>query len=414
MSTRRSIVLGWVRARLFVISGAIALAVAVPEAGASKAPPEPLQIANSTLTQSGQQISWSVLLTQPFSPGGLAGDHRSLCLLVERTKDGSVTAEVCVAGPRSRKGSRALKSPFRVSVASVTSTGVGRAHLISAGVSRAGSRQLTATFTPASIGIGYRPTRWQTSSTLKAAGCAPTTTGSAVCQTLFPRRPALADLHSPQVAGCVASGAPFVNSGPSNEGKVVALTFDDGPWVQTAQFLKVLEHYHVVATFFEIGENIATYGEGGAIERRMLADGDMIGDHTWSHPDVAGGGAFARDQIVRAAAAIRSATHGFTPCLFRAPYGAVSPALFAVTKSLGFKTIQWSVDPTDWARPGTAAIEERVLSHVHPGSIVLQHDGGGDRSETLAALPDEIQTLKRRGYRFETITQLFGMKLLYR
>lgn len=92
----------------------------------------------------------------------------------------------------------------------------------------------------------------------------------------------------------------------------------------------------------------------------------------------------------------------------------MSPALFAVATSLGFKTIQWDVDPTDWARPGTVAIEQRVLSHVHAGAIVLQHDGGGDRSETLAALPTEIRTLQRRGYRFETVTQLLGMRLLYR
>lgn len=383
------------------------LVVAVPNADASKPARQPLQVASTTFTQDGQQLTWSVELKQPFSPGALAHDNRTLCLVIEDAKGGQASAQVCLAGPRPGSGAP------RLEVAPVTGKGAGTAHFISATVKRSSSRQLSASFTPASIGIGWRATRWQVSSTLKAAACT-ASKGSAVCQDLFPRRPALAKLHAPQLVGCVPSGAPFVNSGPSNQGKVVALTFDDGPWVQTAQFLKVLEHYQVPATFFEIGEQISTYGEGGAIERRMLADGDMIGDHTWSHPDVSGGGTFARDQIIRAAAAIKTATHGFQPCLFRAPYGSVSSALFAVTRSLGFKTIQWDVDPTDWARPGTAAIEQRVLSHVHPGAIVLQHDGGGDRSETLAALPDEIQTLKSRGYRFETITQLFGMKLLYR
>ncbi len=398
-----------VRARLLLISIVVAFAAVVPDtAAAGKSAPQPLQVSSSTLIQAGRQLTWTLVLAQPFSPGALARDKRSVCLLIERARGGRVTAQVCLAGPR--HGGR---SP-RLDVAQVTPTGTGVPHLIAATVSRSGARQLKATFTPASIGIGYRPTRWQVSSTLQAPPCATAGPGQTSCQTLFPRRPALARLHTPRLVGCVASGAPFVTSGPANRGKVVALTFDDGPWVQTAQFLRVLEHYHVQATFFEVGEYIATYGQGGAIERRMLADGDMIGDHTWSHPDVAGGGALARGQIIRAAAAIRSATHGFEPCLFRAPYGAVSSALFSVTTSLGFKTIQWDVDPTDWARPGTAAIEERVLSQVHPGAIVLQHDGGGDRSETLAALPDEIQTLKRRGYRFVTITQLFGMRLLYR
>jgi peptidoglycan-N-acetylglucosamine deacetylase len=397
-----------VRARILLILSAAVLVVAVPNAGASKPARQPLQVTSTTFTQDGQQVTWAVNLQQPFSPGALAGDNRTLCLLIEGAKDGRVSAQVCVVGPKAGSGTP------RLTVSPVTGKGAGKARFISATVKRKSSHQLSATFTPASIGIGWRATRWQVSSTLKAAACTASKSSSAVCQDLFPRQPALAKLHTPQLVGCVASGAPFVNSGPSNLGKVVALTFDDGPWVQTAQFLNVLEHYHVPATFFEIGEQISTYGEGGAIERRMLADGDMIGDHTWSHPDVSGGGTFARDQIIRAAAAIKTATHGFQPCLFRAPYGAVSSALFAVTRSLGFKTIQWDVDPTDWARPGTAAIEQRVLSHVHPGSIVLQHDGGGDRSETLAALPDEIQTLKSRGYRFETITQLFGMKLLYR
>ena len=112
--------------------------------------------------------------------------------------------------------------------------------------------------------------------------------------------------------------------------------------------------------------------------------------------------------------AIKGATHGFEPCLFRAPYGATSPGLISVASSMGFKTIQWDIDPRDWARPGTGAIYGNVVANAHPGAIILQHDGGGDRSETLAALPQEIQTLRSRGYKFVTITQLFGMRLLYR
>jgi peptidoglycan/xylan/chitin deacetylase (PgdA/CDA1 family) len=195
---------------------------------------------------------------------------------------------------------------------------------------------------------------------------------------------------------------------------MIALTFDDGPWYDTGQFLAVLEHDHVPATFFEIGQEIATYGEGGAIERRMLADGDMLGDHTWSHPDVSGDGSFARVQIEMTAAAIRTATRGFTPCLFRAPYGAVSSALIGEARSLGFTTIQWDVDPRDWALPGADAIYQTVVGDAHNGAIVLQHDGGGNRSETLAALPREIATLRARGYQFVTVTELLGLRLIYK
>jgi peptidoglycan/xylan/chitin deacetylase (PgdA/CDA1 family) len=202
--------------------------------------------------------------------------------------------------------------------------------------------------------------------------------------------------------------------GITTRNREIALTFDDGPWSQTPQFLALLERYRVAATFFEVGEHIAQYGEGGAIERRMLADGDMIGDHTWSHLAVAGGGPLAASQIEDAAAAIRKATGGFTPCLFRAPFGSVSPALIAQARSLGFTTIQWDIDPRDWALPGVGAIEDNVLANAHPGAIVIMHDGGGNRSETLSALPHIIDTLRARGYTFVTVTQLLGQHLIYR
>jgi peptidoglycan-N-acetylglucosamine deacetylase len=280
-------------------------------------------------------------------------------------------------------------------------------------VARASSRELTATFLPASVGLSYGPLHWQVISTLRSRSCVPAQPHRVGCLALFPRAPALAKLHTPQVVGCVPSGAPFVFNGPSSR-REIALTFDDGPWPDTPQFLDILEHEHVQATFFEIGEQISVYGEGGAIERRMLADGDMIGDHTWSHPDVAGAGTFAFDQISEAAGAIRQATGGFTPCLFRAPYGDVSGALISEARSMGFTTIQWDIDPRDWALPGTGAIYQNVVSNAHPGAIVIQHDGGGNRSETLAALPHEIDTLRSEGYQFVTVTQLLGQRLIYR
>jgi peptidoglycan/xylan/chitin deacetylase (PgdA/CDA1 family) len=101
------------------------------------------------------------------------------------------------------------------------------------------------------------------------------------------------------------------------------------------------------------------------------------------------------------------------PCLFRAPQGATSPALIAEARRFGFTTVDWSVDPRDWSRPGANAIYDRVLSAVTPGAIVIQHDGGGDRSQTLAALPREIDTLRRRGYRFVTVTQLLGLRMIF-
>jgi peptidoglycan/xylan/chitin deacetylase (PgdA/CDA1 family) len=345
-------------------------------------------------------------MNTPFAPAGLAGAGRSLCLLLERAS-GSVSGQLCVAGPAGASGST------RLLYQRISRSGPGTPVKVAATITRAGSRSLTASFRPTSFGVPYRDVHWQVINTLKPPACTPPQPNGVGCLTLYPSKPALAKWHTPQLVGCQPSGPAYVTNGARNR-RVVALTFDDGPWYDTPQFLNVLERYHVVATFFEIGEQISTYGKGGAVERRMLADGDMVGDHTWSHPNVSRGGPFAAGQIARTAAAIRSATHGFRPCLFRAPYGAVSSALTGEARSMGFTTIQWDVDPTDWARPGTGAIYSRVVGGARPGSIILQHDGGGNRSETLAALPQEIQTLRKRGYTFETVTQLLGQRLIYR
>jgi peptidoglycan/xylan/chitin deacetylase (PgdA/CDA1 family) len=390
-----------------LITFGAAVAASAPVAGAAPAASQPLAVESSSLTQNAQQVTWKLRLATPFSPAALAGAGRSLCLLLERPAGRSVFGQLCVAGPR--PGGRHPRIQFQT----ITRDGPGKAEAIDATVRRPSSRALTATFTPTTFGLTYKPVRWQVISTLKPPACTPPKPNRVGCLSLFPAKPAVFKLHVAQLVGCVPSGAPFVNHGPGDK-RVVALTFDDGPWYDTPQVVSILERYHVPATFFQIGEQISTFGQGGALERRMLADGDMIGDHTWSHPNVAAGGSFARSQIQRTADAIRQATHGFTPCLFRAPYGATGPALISLVQSMGFKAIQWDIDPRDWARPGAGAIYSIVVGNAHPGAIVLQHDGGGDRSETVAALPQEIRTLQRRGYQFVTVTQLFGMKLLYK
>lgn len=391
------------------ISG-VAVSVAAPGAGAARRPRvsrRPLAIHSASLTQSGQRLVWTVELDHRFSPAALAQARRSLCLLFERPGNGSVAGQLCIVPP-ARKGGNA-----RVAYAPITRKGPGMPKIIPASISRSGAHDFTASFLPRDAGRPYASLRWQVISTLRPPACKPPKANKIGCFTKFPSRPTLTRMHTPQVVGCVPRGAPFVNSIDTSR-KEIALTFDDGPWILTSKFLDVLESKHVVATFFEVGEYIPTYGDGGAIERRMLRDGDMIGDHTWSHADVSGDGAGGASQISRAADEIRSVTHGFTPCLFRAPGGAVSSALISEARSMGFTTIQWSVDPRDWATPGTDSIYNTVVRNAHSGSIVLQHDGGGPRSETLAALPREIDTLRRAGYTFVTVTQLLGQKLIYK
>lgn len=390
--------------KVFLATLVAALFVWVATAGASDVRHRPFHIRRASLTQDGQDLIWHVVLGHPFSPDGLKSTRRSLCLQLEHPKRRTAFAVLCL-GP-GRRGKN-----MRLNYMKVTRRGRGHARVIHALLSRGSTSSLTAQFLPAEAGLAYGPpVRWQVLTTLRPPACHPKTHNPLGCTSIYPAKAALTRLHTPRLVSCVPSGSSYVTSVPTNR-KVVALTFDDGPWPDTPQFLDILERDHVHATFFQIGEQVSTYGQ--SVDARMLRDGDMIGDHTWNHANVSGAGSFAPWEISRTAAAIRDMT-GFTPCLFRAPGGAVSGALISEARSMGFTTIEWSVDPRDWARPGTGAIYSTVVNGARPGAIILQHDGGGDRSETLAALPQEIATLKSRGYQFETVTQLLGQRLIYK
>ncbi|MFL5861702.1 MAG: polysaccharide deacetylase family protein [Solirubrobacteraceae bacterium] len=391
-----------------LVVGLSATVVAAASAHISRVSSAPLQVQSASLEQSGQNVTWSLQMGAPFSPGGLRAAGRSVCLLIEGIRDHETAGQLCVTGPSA--GGRTARLEYRPVLGAGTGQ-LGPSSLIAASVTRPGSRQLTATFVPAAIGVTYTAVRWQVRSAVAPTRCV--ASAGTACTALYPALPALARLHTPRAVSCTDAGPPFV-AGTATTRRQIALTFDDGPWYQTPQFVSLLEHDSVPATFFEVGEHISEFGEGGAIERRMLADGDMIGDHTWSHVDVAGAGSRAAGQIEDTAVAVRKATDGFTPCLFRAPGGSVSSPLIAEARSLGFTTIQWDIDPRDWARPGVREIESNVLANAHPGAIVIMHDGGGDRSQTLAALPDIIATLRARGYTFVTVTQLLGERVIYR
>jgi peptidoglycan/xylan/chitin deacetylase (PgdA/CDA1 family) len=417
MSSPGSIVRPRVRARLLGILAATALlgwAIGVPAAARSASAPKPSTVVSASVSQSAQQIVWRVKLSVPFSPAQMKRDHRSLCLALERPGQANLTGQASLSGLLCVIPPRPGHASPRLVYEQVKRGTVGRARVVNATLRRPSTRELTASFQPSAYGsAAYDSFRWQVRTTVASPACTPVPPNAAGCVALFPARPQPARLHTPQLVGCVPAGPDYVTNG-SRRVHELALTFDDGPWYDTPQFLDVLERYNVPATFFQIGEEVPVYGgRGGAVERRILADGDMIGDHTWNHADVSGGGGFAAGEISEAAHAIRAAT-GFTPCLFRAPGGAVSRGLEAEARSMGFTTIEWDVDPRDWATPGTASIYDTVTSTARNGSIILQHDGGGNRSETLAALPHEIETFKREGYRFVTVTQMLGQRLLYK
>lgn len=180
----------------------------------------------------------------------------------------------------------------------------------------------------------------------------------------------------------------------------IALTIDDGPNpVYTPQILRLLEKYQVIATFSMIGIEVQAYP---AVAREVAAAGHTIANHTWTHIDLAWmPPAVVADQINRATGMIHNAT-GRVPGLFRAPYGAWSPAVLRQCAQVGMTPLDWDVDPRDWARPGVAAIIRNIMRNTRTGSIILEHDGGGNRSQTVAALKVVLPRLLAAGYNFTT------------
>ena len=180
----------------------------------------------------------------------------------------------------------------------------------------------------------------------------------------------------------------------------IALTIDDGPDpAYTPQVLQLLHKYQVTATFSMIGLHVAAYPD----LVRMVADaGHQIANHTWTHADLARSPAhLVHSELARASQAIHAAT-GVQPGLFRAPYGAWSAAVIRQCEHMRMIPLAWSVDPRDWARPGTRSIVRNIMHNTRPGSIILEHDGGGNRAQTVAALGIVLPRLLDEGYHFRT------------
>ncbi len=188
-------------------------------------------------------------------------------------------------------------------------------------------------------------------------------------------------------------------TGGSGDAPVVALTFDDGPHgTFTPRVLDILARYRVPATFFCVGMNAAAYP---GLVGRALAEGHGVGNHTWSHPYLPD---LTRDELLRQVEATSTALGSAR--LFRPPYGSRTPQVLEWLAGAGMTTVLWDVDGRDWAAPGVPAITSEIRAATRNGSIILMHDGGGDRTQTVEALPVVLEDLLGRGYRFVTVPDL--------
>ncbi len=346
------------------------------------------------LGQLASSLKFSFTTGRPFSLSLLSGrGDRTVCVDLVQRGHSSRGERVCLIG---RSGRHAL---YRLPLA----PGGPKPKFVTGSVRMLRPATAEVTFAYADVGLRAGRIDWSAGSVWKGrAACVH------LCRDAVPdsgRASSRIDRFT--LDGCTAAGPSQRFNGPA-AGKMVALTFDDGPSLYTPQVLAVLGRYGAHATFFEIGRQV---GGLAATSRAVIRAGDVVGDHTWSHPVLDAANTAA--QIRPTQAAIRKAT-GFTPCLLRPPYGTAPADVVRIARGQGLLTIQWDVDPADWSRPGTSVIAQRVLSAVHPGAIVIMHDGGGDRSETVAALKTIVPTLIARGYRLVTVPQLLGLAAAYR
>ena len=363
----------------------------------------PLDILSAQMGQAGPQLVLSLRTAGIWTPGQLAEQPgRSVCTTLFAKDDEDPASRICVSN---REGAPSLE---------LTRYRDGRAQAprpMAGEIRRRKLRLLEARFSLRDAKLPLGKFRWQVATGWagEPGGCPPASFPVAQCTDQLPDKgTSPGKVTEPLLLGCTWSEPNYVLNGPRVD-RVVALTFDDGPSPYTARILDILKRFKARGTFFVVGENVV---ERPGDLQRILREGHSVANHTFTHVSIAEADAAAVRQLDRTTAAIREAT-SFTPCLFRPPFGSKSAKSIALTKRKGMKTIGWDVDTSDFEQPGAQAITRTALSQAKPGSIVLMHDGGGPRDQTVQALPAILRGLRAKGYRFVTVDQLLDVKGRY-
>lgn len=349
------------------------------------------------LSQSGRALAVGIetdhrLALRSFGrrPDFNSRNARFLCLeLGHAGKRGK--ARICLGGPRGtyRQAGVTRLGPGGKVVSRIT---------VRVRLRRIAGRRLSLSLDPRRA--GFAPGRYRWRMLLSDRKC-----GEHPCRSAYPAgRLGTFRLRPVRAVGCTGGNGELVLHGPRH-GKRVALTFDDGPGPDTPAVLRTLRHFRVKATFFMLGMQVNLYP---SLARKVLRAGHEVATHSSVHALLPG--------YSDIAASVRTIRHrtGFRPCLFRPPYGATSSSLIASARRARLKAVNWDVDTNDWRLPGPGAIQAAITGGVRPGSIVLMHDAGGPRGQTVAALPGAIRSLRRHGYRFVTVSGLLGNRVIYR
>ena len=187
---------------------------------------------------------------------------------------------------------------------------------------------------------------------------------------------------------------------PDGHGQSVSLTFDDGPSARfTPQILALLNQAHAPATFCMIGRQVAALA---VLVQQEIAAGDLLCDHSRDH-DLQmrrRGVAYETSEVNDGLRAIQAVAPGVPVLFYRQPGGLWDPNVLQAAAQAGLAPLRWTDDPRDWSRPGTVMIAQRILAQLRPGGVVLMHDGGGDRTETVEALTWLLRALPAANWTF--------------
>jgi peptidoglycan/xylan/chitin deacetylase (PgdA/CDA1 family) len=218
--------------------------------------------------------------------------------------------------------------------------------------------------------------------------------------------PTVASAQNPATTPPAASATEKITFADVNvDGPYIAMTFDDGPHTtNTPKLLEMAAKRHIKLTFFVLGQCVE---QNPAVLQREVAEGHEIGNHSWSHPNLAKlSDAAVRSQLQRTEDLIVK-TAGVKPKLMRPPYGELTKRQrIWVNHDFNYKVILWDVDPLDWKRPGPSVVASRIIAGARPGSIILSHD---IHPPTIEAMPQVFDALLAKGFKFVTVSELLAM-----
>ena len=206
------------------------------------------------------------------------------------------------------------------------------------------------------------------------------------------------------IGGCFAHSALGSSWMSDPNGKVLYLTFDDGPGDETVEILDLVREYDAKAVFFALGDNLAHDAD---VARRIVAEGHVLANHTWNHRNLTDLDDAGWEREVGETASLLGQLGSASRCV-RPPYGATDDDVAANLAAADMTEVLWNVDTQDWAAPGVEVIVDRLLQ-ASSGDVVLMHDGGGDRTQTVQALREALPKLAEQGFTFEIVPDCLQM-----